>query len=81
MRVSLDNSAGLHGHQVLAASVIKQALNDLEDGSPDVVHEARLFLLGSRGLRFWCDVAGLEVGPVVAYARSRLRPERRADVA
>lgn len=77
MRLTLESRAALYPHQVLAASVIKHAMTDLTDATPEVRSDALRFLLGSSGLRFWCEVAGFDVAAVVALARASLRQRRR----
>jgi hypothetical protein len=63
-------------HQLLAASVIRQAVLDLLDDQPTVRRSAIMFLQDSDSLIAWCAIAGLEPDVVVAYAR-RAITERR----
>ena len=54
----------------LAARVIEQALKDVlqpAQASGDRL-TARRFLAGSRMLRYWCDVAGIDAGQVIRVA-------------
>jgi hypothetical protein len=56
----------LTAEQQLAAAVMRQALTDANDAHlPSATRErARAFLCGTEGLRFWCEIAGLELRAV-----------------
>ncbi len=55
------------GYRRLATRVIHRALLDLESPSKVDRETARTFLAGSPMLRFWCQLAQLNAGRVVAH--------------
>ena len=57
-------------YQRLATRVIHQALRDLDSGSMSDRETARTFLSGSPMLHFWCQLAQLNAGNVVAHMAS-----------
>jgi hypothetical protein len=60
----------LSSYRCLALTVIKLALSDaaMETASPADRGSAREFLVGSRMMRHWCRVAGLDPAHVIALA-------------
>jgi hypothetical protein len=59
----------LEGHLALGAAVLRQAVSDARR-SDDVGEEARHFLSGSHGLRWWCEALGLDQAAFTAQASS-----------
>jgi hypothetical protein len=69
-------------HRCLAARVIDQAFRDAcnPNGAPTDSASARAFLSGSPMLRYWCEVAGLDLNGVIVRARTLMAGcEARSD--
>jgi hypothetical protein len=69
--VLIPVATGLSPEQHLALAVLRQALADAEnDHLPSYRrHGARGWLLEASAVRFWCDVAGLDVDAFRRRAR------------
>lgn len=63
---SISLVAPIAAYQRLATRVIHRALLDLESHSSTERETARTFLAGSPMLRFWCQLAQLNAGRVIA---------------
>jgi hypothetical protein len=57
----------------LALRVIHQAIRDAHDGSASDRKSAEAFLRGSPMLRFWCELAGVDLRAVVTRRTTPLR--------
>jgi hypothetical protein len=62
--------ATIESYRMLAVAVIRQAAIDARDPTlPDVRRrQARAFLAGGDGLRFWCDVLCLDSALITSRA-------------
>jgi hypothetical protein len=67
----------LTAEQQLAGAVLAQALADARDAKLPKANrdQARYFLTRSDGLRFWCEIAGLELHTVSSLATKVLARE------